>query len=76
MEEYLTEGDDKFVVRWTLRRYIGRGTPPREFATVEEQLEFIRATPGAIGYVDDTIDIQPGLRLLFKYSEGLRSIQP
>ncbi|MEO9136093.1 MAG: hypothetical protein ABI316_05770 [Casimicrobiaceae bacterium] len=64
MEQYLTEEDDKFVAYWTVRRYIGKGTPPREFATIEQQLEFLRATPGAIGYVDNNTDVHEGLRTL------------
>jgi ABC-type phosphate transport system substrate-binding protein len=66
MEQYLTQDDDKYVAYWTVRRYIGKGTPPREFATIEQQLEFLRATPGAIGYVDDTIDVRSGLRTLLR----------
>lgn len=66
MEQFLTQDDDKFIAYWTVRRYIGKGTPPREFATIEQQLEFLRATPGAVGYVDDSADIKQGLRTLLK----------
>jgi len=66
MEQYLTQDDDKFVAYWTVRRYIGKGTPPREFATVEQQLEFLRATPGAVGYADDSADITHGLQTLLR----------
>lgn len=64
MEQYLSQDDEKFTAYWTVRRYIGKGTPPREFATIEEQLQFVRATPGAIGYADDTVDLRSGLRAL------------
>ena len=66
MQQYLARDDEKFVAYWTVRRYIGQGTPPREFRTVEEQLAFVRATPGAIGYVDDSVAIRQGLRTLFR----------
>ena len=66
MEQILTQDDDKFIAYWTVRRYIGKGTPPREFATIEQQLEFLRATPGAVGYVDDGADVSQGLRTLLK----------
>lgn len=66
MEMFLTQDDDKFIAYWTVRRYIGKGTPPREFATIEQQLEFLRSTPGAVGYVDDKADIKQGLRTLLK----------
>jgi hypothetical protein len=64
MEQYLSQDDDKFIAYWTVRRYIGKGTPPREFSTVEEQLDFVRATPGAIGYADDPKQVGQGLRTL------------
>jgi ABC-type phosphate transport system substrate-binding protein len=66
MQQYLARDDEKFVAYWTVRRYIGQGTPPREIRTVEEQLEFVRATPGAIGYVDASVGIRQGLRTLFR----------
>jgi len=66
MEQYMTEDDEKYVAYWTVRRYIGKGIPPREFATVEQQLEFLRATPGAIGYVDDSTDLRNGLRTILR----------
>ena len=64
LEQYLSQDDEKFTAYWTVRRYIGKGTPPREFATIEEQLQFVRATPGAIGYADDPERISDGVRRL------------
>src|SRR5688500_10116621 len=66
MEQVLTQDDEKFIGYWTVRRYIGKGSPPREFATTEQQLQFLRATPGAVGYVDDSVDVTQGLRTLLK----------
>ena len=66
MDLVMTQDDDKFIAYWTVRRYIGKGTPPREFATVEAQLEFVRTTPGAVGYVDESANIKQGLKTLLK----------
>lgn len=66
MEQILTQDDDKFIAYWTVRRYIGKGTPPREFDTIEQQLAFVRSTPGAVGYVDQSADVKQGLRTLFR----------
>jgi ABC-type phosphate transport system substrate-binding protein len=66
MEQVLAHPDDKFIAYWTVRRYIGQGTPPREFSTVEEQIEFLRTTPGAVGYVHDVASLKPGLRVVLK----------
>jgi hypothetical protein len=66
MEQVLTNDDEKFIAYWTVRRYIGQGTPPREFATIEQQLDFLRATPGAVGYVDESVEVGRGLKVLMK----------
>jgi hypothetical protein len=66
MEQVLTQDDEKFIAYWTVRRYIGKGTPPREFDTIEQQLQFLRATPGAVGYVDASIDVTRGLKMVLR----------
>lgn len=66
MKQILTQDDEKFVAYWTVRRYIGKGTPPIEFSTVEQQLQFVRSTPGAVGYVDQTADLKQGLKTLLR----------
>lgn len=66
MQQVMAQDDDKFVAYWTVRRYIGKGSPPREFATVREQLEFVRATPGAVGYLDGSTDNRQGVKTLLK----------
>jgi len=66
MQQVLSQDDDKFIAYWTVRRYIGKGSPPREFATVREQLDFVRTTPGAVGYLDASIDSKLGLKTLLK----------
>jgi ABC-type phosphate transport system substrate-binding protein len=66
MRQVLAQDDDKFIAYWTVRRYIGKGSPPREFATVREQLEFVRATPGAVGYLDESTENRQGVKTLLK----------
>jgi hypothetical protein len=66
MERILTQDDEKFIAYWTVRRYIGKGTPPREFATIEQQLQFLRATPGAVGYVDASSEVTQGLKMVLR----------
>lgn len=60
LAQVLTRDDENYVGYWTVRRYIGKGTPPREFDSVEKQLQFLRSTPGAVGYVDDSVDVTQG----------------
>src|SRR5262245_26017400 len=66
MEQVLAQDDDRFIAYWTVRRYIGKGSPPREFATTQEQLEFLRKTPGAVGYLSDAAQVEQGLKTILK----------
>ena len=66
MEKILAQDDEKFIAYWTVRRYIGKGSPPREFASVEQQLDYLRNTPGAIGYLDESLESKTGLKTMLK----------
>ena len=66
MERILAQDDEKFIAYWTVRRFIGLGSPPREFVSVEQQIEFIRSTPGAVGYIDANAEVRPGLKTILK----------
>lgn len=62
---YLKQDDEKYLAYWTVRRYIGKGVPPREFSTPAEVIRFVLATPGGIGYVDEA-SLEPGLNVLVR----------
>ena len=56
---YLQQDEDKYRAYWTVRRHVGKGVPPREFSSAAEMLDWVQATPGAIGYVDAS-ELRPG----------------
>ena len=60
---YLDQDEDKYTGYWTVRRYIGKGAPPRELATPAEVIDFVSKTAGAIGYVDRA-EVGQGVRIL------------
>lgn len=62
---FLQQSDEDFVAYWTVRRYIGKGAPPRELPSPAELLAHVQRTPGAIGYID-AADLRPGLNLLLR----------
>ena len=62
---YLKQDEDKYTAYWIVRRYIGKGAPPRELATSEAVIAFVKTTPGAIGYVDEA-DVPAGVTVLLK----------
>lgn len=51
--QFLKKSEDEYTAYWTVRRFIGKGTPPKELGTQIDIIEFVRNTSGAIGYVDD-----------------------
>mgnify|MGYP000882986804 CR=1 FL=1 len=57
--------EEDYQAYWTVRRYVGKGAPPREFATAAELIEHVRTTPGAVGYIDPA-DLKPGLHVIWK----------
>jgi ABC-type phosphate transport system substrate-binding protein len=61
----LQQDDDDYVAYWTVRRYVGKGVPPREFASSAELIEAVRNTPGAIGYIDAS-ELKPGMIVLLR----------
>lgn len=65
LADYLQQDEDKFVAYWTVRRYVGKGTPPREVKDTAAMIEQISKTPGAIGYVDES-DVTPGMNVLLR----------
>ncbi|MEI7610948.1 MAG: hypothetical protein WCJ64_26485 [Rhodospirillaceae bacterium] len=65
MTHVMGDGEEKYTSYWTVRRYIGKGAPPREFSSAQDLIDYIRDTPGAIGYVN--VDVPTGaLKVLFK----------
>ena|SRR3990167_6800118 len=65
LSQYLQTDEDQYVAYWTVRRYVGKGTPPHEVKQTAEMLEFVSKTPGAIGYVDEA-DVLPGMNVLLR----------
>jgi hypothetical protein len=63
LQAFLKQDEDKYTAYWTVRRYIGKGTPPRELATSADVISFVTKTPGAVGYIDES-DVTPGLNVL------------
>jgi ABC-type phosphate transport system substrate-binding protein len=65
LSQYLQTDEDQYVGYWTVRRYVGKGTPPPEVRQAAEMIELVGKTPGAIGYIDEA-DLQPGLNVLLR----------
>ncbi|WP_085316536.1 hypothetical protein [Derxia lacustris] len=60
---WLRLDEEKYAAYWTVRRHIGKGAPPRELAGNAETIEFVRSTPGAVGYID-AAEVKPGMNVI------------
>ena len=62
---FLAQDEDKYRAYWTVRRFIGKGVPPKELATSREIIEFVKSQPGGIGYIS-AADRTPELNVLIE----------
>ncbi|WP_028868622.1 hypothetical protein [Psychromonas arctica] len=67
LQKYLSQNEDKYSAYWTVRRFIGKGTPPKEFSSVTAAIDYIIETPGAIGYIDtDFVVLSSDIKIISK----------
>jgi hypothetical protein len=50
LDKLLAQDEREYAGYWLVRRYVGKGAPPVEFVSLEEMIEFVGSTPGAVGY--------------------------
>ena len=60
------QSEEQYTGYWLVRRYVGKGAPPQELATVEEVVKYVISTPGAVGYVPVS-KVPPGGNVIFKH---------
>lgn len=61
----LQQDESRYTAHWTVRKYVGKGTSPREFARSTDVLNYVATTPGAIGYLDES-EVAPGMNVLLR----------
>lgn len=57
--------NQRYIAYWTVRRHIGKGTPPPEFASASELAKFVQETPGAVGYIE-AAELRPGMNVVYR----------
>jgi hypothetical protein len=65
MAQVMAMDEDKYVAYWTVRKHIGKGTPPRELKSAIEVMDFVQNTPGALGYVMAS-ELRPGINVVMR----------
>lgn len=51
LHRHIGDTPDEFRTRWRRAVFTGQGSMPKEFSTETAVIQYIEATPGAIGYV-------------------------
>lgn len=65
LEKLLGQDEREYTGYWLVRRYVGKGAPPIEFASVEELINFVVSTPGAVGYAPIS-QLPSGTNIIFR----------
>jgi ABC-type phosphate transport system substrate-binding protein len=63
---FMDQDEEKYTAYWTVRRYVGKGTPPNEVETTADVIKFIQSTPGAVGYIDES-EIKDSVHILLRH---------
>ena len=65
LADYLQQTEDGYTAYWTVRRYVGKGVPPREVWPLPDLLLVVANIPGAIAYVDEA-DVPAGAHIVLR----------
>lgn len=65
LQDFMNQDEEKYTGYWTVRRYVGKGTPPNELDSAEAVINFVQSTPGAVGYIDEA-ELKTGLNVVSK----------
>ena len=65
MTQVVGKDDNAYIAYWVVRRSIGRGASPKEFASPSDVIDYVKNTSGTIGYIDEK-DITSGVKVLLK----------
>jgi hypothetical protein len=55
--------EHRFASYWRQMVFTGKGVPPKSFASEDDLVAFVKATPGAVGYVSPETDVT-GVKIL------------
>jgi hypothetical protein len=66
LQIFLNQDDEKYIAYWTVRRYIGKGTPPKELDSGADVIRFVESTPGGVGYID-AAELKPGMNMVVSH---------
>lgn len=63
VEDVVGRSTNRFTSYWRQMIFTGKGVPPKSFDNEAEVVDFVKATPGAVGYVSPQADVT-GVKVL------------
>jgi len=63
LQKFVGMNNEEYIAYWTVRQYIGKGTAPKDLSPVMALIAYIKQTPGAIGYINDS-DLVDGVSVI------------
>jgi hypothetical protein len=65
LQTVMEQNEEQYTGYWLVRRYVGKGSPPKEVGSVDELVKQVVATPGAVGYVPLS-KVPPGANVIYR----------
>lgn len=63
LKDFMQRDEPSYLAYWTVRRYVGKGAPPKEVGSTSEVVMHVLHNPGAIGYMEES-DVPPGVNVV------------
>jgi hypothetical protein len=65
LQVVMHQSEEQYTGYWLVRKYVGKGAPPAEFATMDALIKHVAKTPGAIAYLPAS-KVPVGANIIFK----------
>lgn len=65
LQMVMEQSEEQYTGYWLVRRYVGKGSPPKEVSSVDEMLKYVSTTPGAVGYLPLS-KLPSGINVIFR----------
>lgn len=65
LNSVMGQSEEQYTGYWLVRRYVGKGAPPQELASIDEVVKYVVGTAGAVGYVPAS-KVPPGGNVIFR----------
>lgn len=65
LETVMEQNEEQYTGYWLVRRYVGKGGPPREVPSIDEIIRLIGELPGAVGYLPVS-KVPKGANVIFR----------